>query len=172
MSGPLALVEGESDRVALLELAARLGRDLSGVEVRAMGGITNLGSHLTSADAAQHTVLLHDEGETAYVERTLARLDRDIPRFVCRADLEDELVRALGIPRALEVVDAGGDLASWEILTHQPFHRDRPEAAVLRRFWGTTSGRKEKYAGLLAAALEPDQAPAPLTGLLDALRAG
>src|SRR6187549_2785090 len=39
----VVLVEGESDRVALNTLAARRGRDLAaeGVEVVAMGGITN-----------------------------------------------------------------------------------------------------------------------------------
>ena len=45
MSSPRAvvLVEGDSDRVALLTLAGRCGRSLAdeGVEVVAMGGITN-----------------------------------------------------------------------------------------------------------------------------------
>ncbi len=53
---------------------------------------------------------------------------------MCDADLEDELVRALGIPRVLEVVAAAGDLDAWHILLNQPFHRARPQAAVLRRF--------------------------------------
>lgn len=170
MSGPVALVEGESDRTALLTVAARSGRDLSGADVVAMGGITNLRHHLAGIAPDRRVVLLHDAGETPYVERTLAHLGRDLPRFACVADLEDELVRALGIAGALDVVAAAGDLAAWEILCNQPFHRDRPEELVLRRFWGTTSGRKEKYAGLLAAALEPDRAPAPLVGVLEALQ--
>ncbi|HWJ82765.1 MAG TPA: hypothetical protein VNS55_11055 [Nocardioides sp.] len=169
MSGSLLLVEGESDRAALATLAVRLGHDLTGHEVRPMGGITNLRRHLADAGDAR-VVLVHDAGETPYVERTLADLGRDLPRFVCDADLEDELVRALGVPAVLEVVAAAGDLRAWEILCNQPFHRERSEAAVLRRFFGTTSGRKEKYAALLTAALEPDRAPAPLSGALAALR--
>ena len=40
----VVLVEGESDRRAVLALAARLGRDLhsEGVRVVDMGGVTNL----------------------------------------------------------------------------------------------------------------------------------
>jgi hypothetical protein len=65
------------------------------------------------------------------------------------------------------VIDAAGDGASWQTLHHQPFHRDRAETDVLRRFMGTTSGRKLRYAGLLAAALTPDEVPAPLVAVLD-----
>ena len=71
--------------------------------------------------------------------------------------------------RVLEVVEAGGDLDAWHILLNQPFHRTRPPDLVLRRFWGTTSGRKEKYAALLAAALDPALVPAPLAGVLAAV---
>ncbi|WP_344773197.1 TOPRIM nucleotidyl transferase/hydrolase domain-containing protein [Nocardioides panacisoli] len=173
MPGSVVLVEGESDRAALLTLAERLGRDLTGVEVVAMGGITNLRRHLADLDAAEPLpVLLHDAGEKSWVERTLRSLRLDLPRYVCHADLEDELVRSLGTSRALDVVAAAGDLPAWHILCNQPFHRERPAAEVLRRFWGTTSGRKEKYAALLAAALDPDRVPAPLSGVLDAVRPG
>ena len=170
MPGSLVLVEGESDRTAVLTLARVLGTDLTDVDVVAMGGITNLGHHLAELPPDRPVVLLHDVGESAYVERTLVRLGRDLPRFACDADLEDELIRALGVPRVLEVVEAAGDLASWEILCNQPYHRDRPETAVLRRFFGTTSGRKEKYAALLAAALDPGRVPPPLEGVLSAVR--
>jgi hypothetical protein len=169
--GSRVLVEGESDRTAVLTLAGRLGRDLSGVDVVAMGGITNLRRHLADAEAdGRLAVLLHDAGEERWVERTLRSLRLDLPRYVCDADLEDELVRALGISRALDVVAAAGDLPAWHILCNQPYHRDRPTTEVLRRFWGTTSGRKEKYAALLTAALDPDRVPAPLSGVLDAVQ--
>ena len=45
---------------------------------------------------------------------------------------------------------------------------DRPDLHVLRRFMGTTSGRKLKYAGLLTRELEPDEVPAPLVAVLKA----
>jgi hypothetical protein len=169
MPRSLVLVEGESDRTALLTLAGRLGHDLTGIDVVSMGGITNLRRHLAELTGAPTVAVLHDAGETRYVDRTLARYDGAVARFVCHADLEDELVRALGIPAVLDVVAAAGDLDAWHILLNQPFHRARPQAAVLRRFWGTTSGRKDKYAALLTAALEPDQVPAPLAGVLAAV---
>jgi hypothetical protein len=163
------LVEGESDRTALLTLAGRLERDLSAVDVVSMGGITNLRRYLAGVAGDRAVAVLHDAGETSYVDRTLAGHDGAVARFVCDADLEDELVRALGIPAVLEVVAAAGDLDAWHILLNQPFHRARPQDAVLRRFWGTTSGRKDKYAALLSAALEPAQVPAPLAGVLAAV---
>jgi hypothetical protein len=39
---------------------------------------------------------------------------------------------------------------------------------VLRRFMGTTGGRKIRYAGLLVEALDLGHVPAPLTGALAA----
>jgi hypothetical protein len=169
MSRSLVLVEGESDRTALLTLAGQLGRDLSDVDVVSMGGITNLRRHLADLTGERAVAVLHDAGETSYVDRTLAAHDGDVARFVCDADLEDELVRALGMPAVLDVVAEAGDLEAWHILLNQPFHRARPPAAVLRRFWGTTSGRKDKYAALLTAALDPAQVPAPLAGVLAAV---
>jgi len=160
------LVEGGSDRTALLTLAGRLGHDLTGVDVVSMGGITNLRRHLAEVTGDPRVAVLHDAREAPYVDRTLAGHDGDVARFICDADLEDELVRTLGIPQVLDVVAAAGDLDAWHTLRSQPFHRGRAEAAVLRRFFGTTSGRKDKYAALLTAALEPAQVPAPLAGVL------
>lgn len=170
MPRSLVLVEGDSDRTALLTLAGLLGRDLTGVAVVSMGGITNLRRHLAELTGSEQVAVLHDARETPYVDRTLAAHAGAVERFVCDADLEDELVRALGMPAVLDVVAGAGDLDAWHILLNQPFHRGRPEAAVLRRFWGTTSGRKDKYAALLTAALEPARAPAPLAGVLAAVR--
>lgn len=164
----MILVEGASDRTALRTLAARLGRDLSDVDVVAMGGITNLGHHLRRLGAGTAVRVLHDAAETPFVDRALARHAGPAARFVCDADLEDELIRALGVDRVLEVVAQAGDLGLWQTLRNQPYHRERPEPAVLRRFFGTTSGRKDKYAALLTAALDPARAPAPLAACLGA----
>lgn len=169
MRRSLVLVEGESDRTALVTLAGRLGHDLSSVDVVSMRGITNLRRHLADRAAGRPVAVLHDAGATTYVDRVLSRYDRDVARFVCDADLEDELVRALGMPAVLDVVAAAGDLDAWHILLNQPFHRARPPAAVLRRFWGTTSGRKDKYAALLTGALDLQRVPAPLAGVLAAV---
>jgi len=166
------LVEGASDARAVEVLARRRGRDLAaeGVRIQPMGGITNLGRWLQDLDHSGVRLLaLHDAGEAAYVRRTVQRAGVDVGLFVCDADLEDELIRALGVPAVLDVVAAAGELEAWQILTNQPFHRDRPAPEVLRRFMGTTGGRKLRYAGLLVeAAVGLDCVPRPLEELLTA----
>jgi hypothetical protein len=172
----LVLVEGPSDARAVEVLARRRGRDLAAdrVRVEAMGGITNLGRWLADLDHTHARVLvLHDAGESAYVHRTVERVGVVVGLHICEADLEDELIRALGVPAVLDVVAAAGELELWGTLTNQPFHRERPASAVLRRFMGTTSGRKIRYAGLLVeAAVELDCVPRPLDELLSAATAG
>lgn len=166
------LVEGESDAIAVRALARRLGLDLAAADadVVPMGGVTNLGHHLAALDDAEVIAVLHDVGETPYVDRTLARAG-DLPTrtFACDLDLEDELIRSLGVEGTLDVVTAAGDLGRWRTLTRQPFHRGRPDAQVLRRFIGTTSGRKARYAELLVDALDLDRAPSVLVGALGAV---
>ena len=48
----------------------------------------------------------------------------------------------------------------------QPFQRERPPEAQLRRFMGTRSGRKAKYAQALVGALDLARIPRPLELLL------
>lgn len=166
------LVEGASDARAVEVLARLRGRDLAGegVRVQQMGGITNLRRWLADLEGANgRLLLLHDSGATAFVERTLRRTSEPVDRYTCDADLEDEFIRALGVDAVLDVVAAAGEREQWEILTHQPFHRERPPPAVLRRFMGTHSGRKLRYAGLLVeAAVELDRVPPPLDAVLAA----
>ncbi len=67
---------------------------------------------------------LCDEGEEHVFRRALERagLGSDVTRagmerlgfYVCAADLEDELVRALGPVRVEQVIDAEGELGSSE----------------------------------------------------------
>jgi hypothetical protein len=168
VSAVVLLVEGESDRRAVEVLARRRGSDLAGlgVEVVAMGGITNLRTHLSGIANGTRVAGLYDVAQRRYVEATLGRLGSPARFYACHEDLEDELIRALGRERVLGVIDEAGDLASYTILRRQPFHRDRPEPEVLRRFVGTTSGRKVRYAGLLTAALALDHVPEPLTAVL------
>ena len=86
--------------------------------------------------------------------------------FVCVEDLEDELIRALGVPAVEAVIEAAGELGSLRTLQRQPAQRDRPVTAQLRRLFGTHSGRKEKYAALLVDALDLDAVPVPLDRLV------
>jgi hypothetical protein len=167
------LVEGESDRCALETLAARTGRDLAAddVAVLAMGGATNLARHLSAYGPDGRDVRLGglcDAGESALFARVLARAGVGVAGFfVCHDDLEDELVRAVGPPRVEAVVERAGELAALRRLQQQPAHRDRPVERQLRRFIGSHSGRKLRYAGLLVQELDLDRVPAPLAGALD-----
>lgn len=156
------LVEGASDRRAVEVVAARLGLVLPAVTV--LHGITNLRAHLSSTSAP--AVLLHDLGESAYVDRVLADHPLPVRRFVCDTDLEDELVRAVGVAGVLAVVDAQGERAAYDRMAQQPAQRDRTGAQRLVRWLGARSGHKLTYAGLLAAAVPLERVPAPLRDLV------
>lgn len=144
-------VEGDSDRSALEALARRLGRDLEteGIAVVPLGGATNLGHFLrvVAADGMDVRVGgLCDADEERGFRRHLEAtgFGRDLDRagmealgfFVCEADLEDELIRALGVTAVEGVVAAQGELGSFETFRRQPAQRDRPVGAQLRRFLG------------------------------------
>jgi hypothetical protein len=86
--------------------------------------------------------------------------------YVCVADLEDELIRALGAPAVERVMDAAGELESFRKFQKQPAWRGRAGTQQLRRFIGTHSGRKIQAAALLVDALDLDRVPRPLDGVL------
>src|SRR6476659_7305014 len=90
----VVLVEGESDRIAVETLTARIDGALDGVDIVAMGGATNVRAFL-GALADDVTFLgLCDAAEAPLFERAgIAVTDC----FVCVVDLEDELIRSLGV---------------------------------------------------------------------------
>lgn len=88
---------------------------------------------------------------------------------MCAADLEDELIRALGTARVEEIVRTEGDLRAWETFLRQPARQGRPHQQQLRRFLGTKKGRKIRYGHLLVEALDHQQVPAPLDDLFTSL---
>ncbi|MET9435538.1 TOPRIM nucleotidyl transferase/hydrolase domain-containing protein [Streptomyces sp. NPDC006551] len=169
------LLEGPSDLAAVEALAARRGRDLAaeGVCVVSMGGAMSIGRYaelLGPPGLGLRLAGLCDERERSFYDRGLQRArapHRDF--FVCVADLEDELVRALGTARVEEIVQAEGDLRAWQTFLHQPAQHGRPRQRQLRRFLGTKKGRKIRYGRLLVEALDPEQVPAPLDDLLTSL---
>ena len=73
--------------------------------------------------------------------------------FLCDADLEDELIRALGVPAVERILAEQGDLTSWRTLQQQPAQQGKSDQARLRRFMGTSGGRKIHYATVLVDAL-------------------
>jgi hypothetical protein len=174
----VVLVEGLSDRVAIQVVARKRGRKLEdeGIAIVPMGGATNIRRFLRifgPRGRNARIAVLCDAAETAYFTHALAAADADDrladTLFVCRRDLEDELIRALGGPAVEAVIDRAGELPSLRTLQQMPAHRDRPLDQQLHRFMGTRSTRKYRYARLLAEALPPEDVPRPLRHLVDSL---
>jgi predicted ATP-dependent endonuclease of OLD family len=177
----VVLVEGISDQVALEALAERRGRDLAaeGISIVPMGGAQAIGSFLNRFGPQGFDARLAglcDVGEEGDFRRGLERagLGSNLTRaemerlgfYVCVADLEDELIRSLGAAAVERVIDAQGDLESFQTFQKQPAWRGRTKEEQLRRFLGTYSGRKIHYAALLVHALDLNRVPRPLDGVL------
>jgi hypothetical protein len=171
------LVEGISDQSALEALAERRGRNLEaeGISVVPIGGAQSIGRFLNLFGPQGLDVRLAglcDAGEEGEFRRGLERaglgshLTRgDMERlgfYVCVADLEDELIRALGAAAVEQVVDAQGDLGSFRTLQKQPAWQGRTTEEQLRRFMGSGGSRKIRYARLLVEALDLSEMPRPL----------
>ncbi|HUZ02777.1 MAG TPA: TOPRIM nucleotidyl transferase/hydrolase domain-containing protein [Thermomicrobiaceae bacterium] len=177
----VVLVEGLSDRAALETLAERRGWDLAArdVSIVPMGGAQALARYLELLGPRGPHVRVsglcdaHEERDfRRALERTglgsgLTRAEMEQRGFyVCVADLEDELIRALGTAVVEEIIDAQGELGAFRTFQRQPAQRPRSVEAQLRRFMGTRSGRKIHYARVLVAALEIGRVPRPLDRVL------
>ncbi|MEV5970844.1 TOPRIM nucleotidyl transferase/hydrolase domain-containing protein [Streptomyces sp. NPDC051921] len=171
----VVLLEGLSDVAAVDALAERRGRDLAaeGVCVLPIGGAMSVGRFarlLGPAGLGLRLVGLCDERERDYYARALERAGAEGQGFfVCAADLEDELIRALGVPRVTELVREQGEERPLRTFLRQPAQQGRAPHQQLRRFFGTKKGRKIHYGRVLVEALDPDRVPAPLEGLFAGL---
>jgi hypothetical protein len=181
-TGAVVAVEGTSDRLAIDALARRGHADLeaAGIVVVAMGGATNIG-HLIRQFGPQGSGLrlagLCDAAEERLFRRALQsagiqpcgdRADLEAAGFfVCDVDLEDEMIRAMGVDGMLEFLEVHGDLQSFRVMQQMPDQRARPIEQQLRRFIGTRGGRKNTYAPLLIERIDIDKIPRPLAALLD-----
>jgi hypothetical protein len=175
------LVEGVSDQHAVEALAERRGRDLDaeGISVMPIGGAQAIGRFLTRfgpqglnltlaglCDAAEEDEFRRGL-ERAGLGSSLSRAEMErLGFYVCVADLEEELIRALGADAVERVVAAQGDLGSFRTLQKQPAWQVRPTEEQLRRFMGSGGRRKIRYARLLVEALDPTQVPRPLDRVL------
>ena len=159
------LVEGITDRIALEAVARRLGLDLAanGVEIVPIGGAQAV-ARVARGHAGVRLAGLCDAGEERYFRRALGDAV-----YVCTADLEDELVRALGPDRVEEVLAAQGDLETFRNFQNQPAWRGRPVDAQLRRWLQASDNRGQRYPPLFVEALEPAEIPSPLAGVLGAV---
>jgi len=186
------LLEGTSDVAAIRALRSTRGIDPAEdpCVLVDMGGATNIRRHLRAAaetDPRPRVIGLCDEREAPYFVRALTAYRSVVPVpaepappagvsvatmpdvgfQICRRDLEDELMRALGVEGTLAVL-ADLDLdTTFEAFTRQLAWQGRPVLDQLRRFCGTTSGRKELLAGAMAAALTIEATPPPLAALLE-----
>jgi hypothetical protein len=179
------LVEGTSDKLAVETLAERRGRNLKaeGVSVVPIGGAQAIGRFITEFGPQGHDLKLAglcDAAEESNFQRGLERagLGSDLTRadlerlgfYVCVADLEDELIRALGAASVEQVVEAQGDLGRFRTLQKQPEWRGRTTEEQLRRFMGSGGRRKIRYAELLVDALDLSHVPRPLDRVLAHVR--
>jgi hypothetical protein len=185
-SRAVVLVEGISDQRALEALAARRGRNLDaeGISVVPIGGAQSIGRFLNQFGPQGLGIKLAglcDAGEESDFRRGLERagLGSNLTRagmeslgfYVCVADLEDELIRALGAASVERVVDTQGDLGSFRTLQKQPAWQGRNTEEQLRRFMGSGGSRKIRYARLLIDALDlATQVPRPLDLVLAHVR--
>jgi predicted ATP-dependent endonuclease of OLD family len=177
----VVLVEGVSDQLALEALAERRGRNLAAeaISVVPIGGSKNIGSFLDLFGPRGldfRLAGLCDAAEERDFQRALERaglgsnLCRDdmerLGFYVCVADLEDELIRALGAAAVERVIEAQDELASFRSLQKQPAWRGRRVEEQLRRFFGSKGRRKSRFGALLVQALDLAHVPRPLDGVL------
>ena len=177
----VVIVEGISDKVALEALAERRGRDLDAerVSIVPIGGAQAIGRFLDLFGPQGLNLRLAglcDAAEEGEFQRALERagLGSDLTRadmeglgfYVCVADLEEELIRALGAAAVEAVVEAHGDLGPFRTLQKQPAWQERPIEEQLRRFMGSGGRRKIRYARFLVEALDLSRVPRPLDGVL------
>jgi hypothetical protein len=178
----VVLVEGTSDQQAVEALAERRGRDLEaeGVSVMPIGGAQAIGRFLARFGprgldvrlAGLFDVAEEDDFrrglERAGLGSNLTRVDMEqLGFYACVADLEEELIRAVGAARVLKVAEAQGDLGSFRTLQKQPAWHGRSVEEQLRRFMGSGGRRKIRYARLLVEALDLGEVPRPLDRVLD-----
>jgi hypothetical protein len=177
----VVLVEGASDRAAVRTLARLRERDLDdeGVEVVAIGGAQAIGRAIERFGPQGLDVDLAglcDAGEEREFRRGLERAGfgpastreelEQLGFYVCEADLEEELIRALGASAVERVLEEYGDLSPFRTMQRQPAWRGRPVEEQLRRFMGSGGSRKVRYAEHLVEALGPNGAPRPLDRVL------
>ena len=175
----LVLVEGDSDAAAVRALADLIRFDLGAhhVQVCPAGGVTNF-SRVLSDFVRTHPEAsffgMYDVADERHVRRALTNAAVPVAAheslepfgfFACVADLEDELIRALGATTVERVLEAQAELSSFRRFQAMPQHRLAPVHDQLRRFLGTRATRKIRSAQRLVEALDLARLPHPLEQL-------
>lgn len=161
------LVEGASDQRAVEALARRRHRDLTaeGTLVAPITGATNLQRFvdlLGSSGLGLSLVGLCDEAEADLFAQAL-----DPDRFfVCMRDLEEELIRALGADKVIELMAGQGQIGRFHRFQRQPAQRHK---TLEQQVWRWLGNHKIRYAPLMVDALDLDKVPEPLESVLAAV---
>jgi hypothetical protein len=171
------LVEGPSDQYALEALAERRGRNLDaeGISIVPIGGARTIGTFLDLfgpsgfdlalaglCDAAEEQDFTGALQAAGLPVATRADLEQH-GFYVCDADLEDELVRAVGAPEIERLIIQNGDQAAFQRLRGQPAYQGMSLGDQVLAF---VKKHKIEYAPLLVDALDLASIPAPLDGAL------
>jgi energy-coupling factor transporter ATP-binding protein EcfA2 len=174
-------VEGTSDRLVLLALARKQGRNLDAeaVSIVVLHGSGQLKTHLKILGPAGLDVNLgglcdaHDEEawrnalEDADIGSDLDRQGaEEIGFFVCDPDLEGQLIAAVGEDVVEELIDAEGETAAWEAFQAQPDSQGEGKADLLRAFIHKRK-RVMRYSPLIVNRLDETDVPAPIRGVLE-----
>ncbi len=176
----VVLVEGYSDRLVILGLAQRLGRDLDaeGVSVLSLEGGSGIAAHLAllgKAGLAVEVLGLCDEDKEAnwILEVSKAGIpvtDRATLTaagfFVCVKDLEQEFIRSLGLEAVQALIAAEGEAQVFARFATQPAQATAALDEQLRRF---LHGASVRWAVPLADAIDLKAIPGPLNDLLKRL---
>ena len=112
---------------------------------------------------------LCDAAEEGHFRRALERagLGSELTRadmeslgfYVCEADLEDELIRAVGATAVERIIASEGELRSFHTFQKQLAKRDQTRE---KQLWAFMWNRKLRYATLLVDALDLTRVPRPL----------
>ena len=174
----VVLVEGISDQRALEALAQRRGRDLDAerIAIVPMGGAQAIGRFLELygprglgvrlaglCDAAEEDDFRRGLERAGFGSNLTRQKMERLGFYVCVADLEDELVRAVGAEAVERIIVEERELGSFRTFQTQPAKRALSYEEQLWRFmWN----RKQHYATLLVDALDLARVPRPLDGVL------
>jgi len=176
----VVLVEGPSDRVALLRLSERLKRNLDaeGVTVLSLQGAGGIAAHLKllgPAGLGLEVLGLCDEDREANWTKELQKAG--IPAtdrasmaangfFVAVKDLEDEFIQVLGISAVMAAISAHGEAATFAQFAQQPKYKPMAPAERLRVFLHNDAVR---WAIALTDALNLSHIPGSLSAIISKL---
>jgi hypothetical protein len=131
----IVLVRVTTNRLALEAVAVRVGLDLGGVEIVPIGGAQAI-RRAVAEHVGERVVGLCDHNEERFFRGVLGDAT-----FVCVEDIEDELIRVVGVPRAEELLAAQGELATFRNFQNQAAWRGRTAAEGLPR-WLQSADRR------------------------------